>query len=129
MSTHAGDHSRYRAMLGRMLRAYARRVATSSPEDLAEMVTLRATLEANITEAVVGLRQQGYSWAEIARPLGISKQAVASRYGAAEHWASAEETPTEAKRASRAHAHYTGDHSRCTPAMCPHARLAVVAGV
>lgn len=85
--TYRGDHTRFAAMVARMLRAYARRVAAGSPEDLAEMLRLRETLEASITEAVVGLRASGYSWTEIATPAGVTKQAMASRYGAAEHWA------------------------------------------
>lgn len=80
MATYRGDHSRFHAMLRRMIRAYARRVTAGSPEDLAEMVTLRAYLESGITTAVQGLRAQGYSWAEVARPLGITKQAAQQRY-------------------------------------------------
>jgi hypothetical protein len=31
--------------------------------------------------AIPALRQQGFSWSEIARPLGISKQAAQQRWG------------------------------------------------
>lgn len=79
---HQGDHTDYRQMLGRMLRSYTRRVASSSVEDLAEMMTLREDLETSIQQAVDGLRASGHSWADIARPLGISRQSAQQRYGA-----------------------------------------------
>lgn len=79
--TFQGDHSRFRAMLGRMLRAYSRRVAASSVEDLGEMVQLRAELEDCIQQAVRGLRGLDVSWADIAAPLGVTKQAAQQRYG------------------------------------------------
>ena len=82
MTTHHGDHTEYRQMLGRMLRSYAKRVATSSAEDLAEMMTLRDDLEREIASAVDGLRAKGLSWAEIAAPLGITRQSAQQRYGA-----------------------------------------------
>lgn len=76
-----GDHTEYLAMLGRMLRAGARRIANADPEDLVEMVALSAQLDEAITRAVAGQRATGYSWAEIGAPLGMSKQAAQQRFG------------------------------------------------
>jgi hypothetical protein len=70
----------YLAMLRRMLRAGARRIADADPEDLAEMVALRAELDEAITKAVQGMHDNGFSWAEIAAPLGISRVAAFKRW-------------------------------------------------
>lgn len=77
------ETAEYVAMLRRMIAAAGRRVAAGDAWDLAELVTLRASLDDAIHTAVVGLREQsGHSWAEIARPLGVTKQAAAQRWGA-----------------------------------------------
>ena len=93
--TPASDHSRpsrprrrdvvendeYAAFARRIIRAYARRVATGDVEALADMVALAEDLDAAIGAAVTGLRAHGYSWAEIAARLGISRQAAQQRWG------------------------------------------------
>jgi hypothetical protein len=72
----------YAAMVRRMLLAHGRRVADADPEDLAEMVALREVLEAAIGDAVRGQRaRHGRSWADLARCLGVTRQAVYLRYG------------------------------------------------
>lgn len=71
----------YVAMVKRILRAMGRRAGSADPEDLALMLELRAELEGAICHGVHGLRAQGHSWADIAGPLGISRQAVFQRYG------------------------------------------------
>lgn len=70
----------YAAMLRRMVRAYGRRVADESPEDLAEMLSVRDELERAIGAAVAGQRDAGFSWAEIARGLGVKRQTAWERY-------------------------------------------------
>ena len=45
------------------------------------MVTLAGAVEAAIQEAVIGLRQFGYSWTEIGERLGVSRQAARQRWG------------------------------------------------
>lgn len=78
------DADEYAAMLRRMLRAFGRRVAAGDPDDLAELVALRETLEQAISEAVAGQREtHGYSWGDLAASLGTSRQAVHQRYGRA----------------------------------------------
>lgn len=76
-----GDHSDYLAMLRRMLRAGARRLATADPDDLAEMVALRDDLDQAILQAIAGQRAAGTSWEAIGAPLGLSKQGAQQRYG------------------------------------------------
>ena len=71
----------YVGMLRRTMAAAGRRGATCDPEDLALLVGLRADLEAAITAAVHGLHDQGRSYADIAAPLGVTRQAVHAQYG------------------------------------------------
>ena len=71
------------AFARRILRAYARRVAAGDVEALASLTALTAELDAVVRLAVAGLRAKpySYSWDEIARRLGVSKQAAQQRYG------------------------------------------------
>ena len=76
------EHGPYGRMVGRMIRAYGRRVAGADPEDLAVMLLLRDDLERAIEAAVIGQREgQGASWADVARGLGVTRQAAQMRYG------------------------------------------------
>ena len=80
MSRTTVEFPEYVAMLRRMIRAGGRRAAQADPEDLAELVTLRAELDAAIAEAVAGVRAGGRSWAEIGRATGTTKQAAQQRW-------------------------------------------------
>jgi hypothetical protein len=75
------ENDEYAAFIRRVIRAYARRVAAGDVEALADMVALSTDLDTAITEAVTGLRRFGYSWADIAARLGISRQAAQQRWG------------------------------------------------
>lgn len=79
----SGDHTRFAGAVRRMVRAHGRRVADADPEDLAELLALREAVEAAIAAAVEGQRER-YSWAQIARGLGTTRQAAQMRYGARE---------------------------------------------
>ncbi|MFC3386303.1 helix-turn-helix domain-containing protein [Couchioplanes azureus] len=76
------ENDEYAAFARRIIRAYARRVASGDVEALTDMVALSSVLDDAITDAVIGLRAHGYSWAEIAQRLGISRQAAQQRWGA-----------------------------------------------
>ena len=76
------ENDEYAAFVRRVLRAYAKRVATGDVEALTDMVALSSVLDDAIGQAVTGLRAHGYSWAEIAQRLGISRQAAQQRWGA-----------------------------------------------
>lgn len=67
----------------RMLRAAGRRTGSADPEDLAALIALRAELDDVIGEAVGAMRSRvtPYSWAEIARATGTSRQAAQQRWG------------------------------------------------
>ena len=72
----------YLGMVARMIRAAGRRVADADDVDLADMARLRDELDAAIAAAVTGQREKhGRSWADVARPFGITKQAAQQRWG------------------------------------------------
>jgi hypothetical protein len=75
------ENDEYAAFIRRILRAYARRVASGDVEALRDMVGLSSLLDDTITQAVIGLRSHGYSWAEIGDRLGITRQAAQQRWG------------------------------------------------
>jgi hypothetical protein len=75
------SNEEFDAFTRRILRAYARRVATGDVEALRSMATLSAEVDAVITLAVLGLRKVPYSWSEIGDRLGTSRQAAQMRYG------------------------------------------------
>ncbi|WP_412753775.1 hypothetical protein [Krasilnikovia sp. M28-CT-15] len=76
------ENDEYAAFVRRIVRAYARRIASGDIEALADMTGLSALLDEAITDAVTGLRSHGYSWADIGARLGISRQAAQQRWGA-----------------------------------------------
>lgn len=78
--TGKGDHAEFSAFVRRILRAMGRRCAQSDPEDLADLLALRAEVDKAVDLAVAGMRERGTSWTEIARPLGISRQAARQRW-------------------------------------------------
>jgi len=71
----------YAAMVRRVIRAHGRRCGDADPEDLAELVEMSATLAEAIGDAVSGLRASGFSWAQIGRALGMTRQAAQQRFG------------------------------------------------
>ena len=75
------ENDEYARFVRRVVRAYARRVAGGDVDALADMTGLATELDEAIAEAVIGLREAGYSWAEIAARLGVSRQAAQQRWG------------------------------------------------
>jgi hypothetical protein len=75
------ENDEYAAFLGRVVRAYSRRVAAGDVEALTLMLGLSADIDDAIAQAVTGLRGFGYSWAEIGSRLGITRQAAQQRWG------------------------------------------------
>jgi hypothetical protein len=69
------------AFTRRIIRAYARRVATGDVEGLRALSLLVSELDDAMRHAVQGLRGFGYSWSEIASRLGVTRQAAQMRYG------------------------------------------------
>ena len=75
------ENDEYAAFTRRILRAYARRIASGDIESLTAMTHLADSIEAAIRDAVIGLREFGYSWAEIGTRLGVTRQAAQQRWG------------------------------------------------
>jgi hypothetical protein len=76
----AVENDEYADFARRIVRAYSRRVAAGDIEALVSMVTLAQDVDAAIQIAVVGLRDFGYSWTDIANRLGITRQAARQRW-------------------------------------------------
>jgi hypothetical protein len=74
------ENDEYAEFARRVLRAYARRVADGDIEALTLMVILADDLDDATRQAIDGLRQSGYSWAEIGSRLGITRQAAQQRW-------------------------------------------------
>jgi hypothetical protein len=75
------ENDDYAAFLRRALTAHARRIATGDVEALTDLVALSGHLDQALHDAVTGLRRFGYSWADIAARLGITRQAAQQRWG------------------------------------------------
>ncbi|MGC5333040.1 hypothetical protein [Micromonospora sp. DT62] len=75
------ENGEFASFTRRIIRAHGRRVATGDVEALRDLVALSTDLDQAITDAVIGLRAFGYSWAEIGSRLGISRQAAQQRWG------------------------------------------------
>lgn len=83
VETTAGRDS-YTAFMGRAVRSYVRRASEGDEDALVGLTQLRAQVDQAIVEAGRALHASGYSWAEIAAPLGITRQAAAMRFGGAD---------------------------------------------
>jgi hypothetical protein len=70
----------YAAFARRVIRAAGRRVASGDVEGLPDLLHLAGELDQAIDTAITGLRAAGYSWAEIANRLGITRQAAQQRW-------------------------------------------------
>lgn len=79
----AVENAEFRAFLGRLLRAFLRRIGDGDPEDLPLAASLARDVDAVLQKAVDAQRAQGASWAQIGAQLGLSKQGAQQRYGKA----------------------------------------------
>jgi hypothetical protein len=75
------ENDEYAAFLRRVIRAYSRRIADGDIEAIAAMNRLATDLEDATRQAITGLRGFGYSWADIAMRLGITRQGAQQRWG------------------------------------------------
>jgi hypothetical protein len=75
------ENDDFAAFARRIVRAHGRRVASGDVEALADLIALGRDVEQATDHAVAGLRAHGYSWAEIASRLGVSRQAAQQRWG------------------------------------------------
>jgi hypothetical protein len=76
------ENDEYAAFLRRVIRAYNRRVAAGDIDAIADMTVIAALFDTAIRDAITGLRcHHGYSWADIAARLGVTRQAAQQRWG------------------------------------------------
>jgi hypothetical protein len=75
------ENDEYAAFVRRAIRAYSARVATGDIDAITTMAAIAADFDTAIHQAITGLRGQGYSWADIAARLGVTRQAAQQRWG------------------------------------------------
>ena len=75
------ENDEYVSFIRPVIRACARRVASGDADALADMTGLATDLDEAISQAITGLRTAGYSWAEIAARLRVTRQAAQQRWG------------------------------------------------
>jgi hypothetical protein len=75
------ENDEYAAFLRRVIRAYSRRVGCGDIEAITDMVRLADDLENATRQAINALNNFGYSWADIAMRLGITRQGAQQRWG------------------------------------------------
>lgn len=78
----AVENDAFRAMLGRLLRAFLRRVGDGDPDDLPMVASLANDVDLILRKVVARQRAAGASWTQIGVQLGCSKQAAQQRFGA-----------------------------------------------
>lgn len=74
------EDAEFLRVVGRMLRAAGRRVATADEEELGELFHLEAMLGEILLEAVAGMRQSGATWEVIGNASGTTRQAALMRW-------------------------------------------------
>lgn len=72
----------YAALLGRLVRRYAVRLADADYPDLADAIALRDQLDEAI-RAGVRAQAERTSWAQVSAGLGVTRQGAWQRYGRA----------------------------------------------
>ena len=74
------ENPAYAEMMGRLIRAYAKRVGSGDDLDLTAMLLIDTYLHEAIQAAVNGMREQGHSWQYIATGAGVTRQAAWDRW-------------------------------------------------
>jgi len=73
------ENDEYATFLRRVIRAYSRRVAAG--EAVADLTAIADEIGTAIQDAITGLRRNGYSWADIALRMNVTRQAAQPRWG------------------------------------------------
>lgn len=92
-------------MIRRNLMALARRAGEGDMEALEQLAELDQLMTGMLGAGVAGYRNKGYSWAQVAAVLGVTRQAAQQRF----HWATVDP------------AH--GPRCTCGQAQCPRNQL------
>ena len=75
------ENDDYAAFLRRAISAFGRRIAAGDIDALGDAALLSRQLDITIKTAITGLRERGYSWADIGLQLGVTRQAAQQRWG------------------------------------------------
>jgi uncharacterized MAPEG superfamily protein len=75
------ENDDYAAFTQRVIAAHGRRIARGDIEGLATLAGLADDIDTALREAITGLRAAGFSWADIATRLGVTRQAAQQRWG------------------------------------------------
>lgn len=74
------DTPEYLAMLRRLLRSAATRVASGDVDDFAVLVSIDEDLQLALQVAVAGLRASGHTWEAIGAATGVTRQAALMKW-------------------------------------------------
>jgi hypothetical protein len=74
------ETAEYGQFVGRVIRSYAARVADMDIEALAGLADIERKVDEALRLAVVNLHAGGYSWTDIGRVLGTTRQAARQRF-------------------------------------------------
>ena len=78
----ASDNEQFCDMVERMIMAMGRRVANGDVDGLRALAQLRKAVDVATKSAITELRADwDYSWADVARPLQITRQSAQERFG------------------------------------------------
>lgn len=75
------DTEAFGRMMERMLHAYGLRVGAADMPDLQQLLALQEVLDDITADAILALRATGYSWADIAETMGVTRQAAQQKWG------------------------------------------------
>jgi hypothetical protein len=75
------ENDDYAAFTRRIVAAHGRRIAHGDIEGLSSLAALAVDVDDALSTAVTGLRDAGFSWAQIAARLGVTRQAAQQRFG------------------------------------------------
>jgi hypothetical protein len=79
------ENDEYAAFTRRVLRAYGRRIGAGDIDAITELSSLYGEVGQALGSAVLGLRTHGYSWAEIGKRLGVTRQTAHERWAELSH--------------------------------------------
>lgn len=74
------ENREFGAFARRIVRAFSRRVGSGDVEALPDLIAFARDVDVAIGAAVRGLREYGYTWAEIGMRLGVSRQVAQERW-------------------------------------------------
>jgi hypothetical protein len=74
------ENDDYARFVRRVITAYGRRIASGDIEGLTALAELAHELDDVLEHAILGLRDSGFSWNDIATRLGVSRQAAHQRW-------------------------------------------------